>query len=193
MEKEKTKTLEREYIIPLRAKFRSVPRYKKSNKAVKAVKEFLARHMKVENRNLNNVKLDTFVNEAIWARGIKNPIHKIKVKAVKEGDIVRVTLVDVPKKMVARKKRVEKREAISDEKERKKKKEKIENEAEDKKNEKKNEEKVESKVEEKKEEVEKKETEKVDEKDKKEGMPEEKDEVKTEQKNKSKTKEEKGK
>ena len=55
---EKKPTLEREYIIPLRAKCRVVPRYKKTNKAVKTVKEFLAKHMKVENRDLNKIKLD---------------------------------------------------------------------------------------------------------------------------------------
>lgn len=120
MEKQKTNTLEREYTIPLRAKFRSVPRYKKSNKAVKSVKEFLAKHMKVENRDLNKIKLDLFVNEAIWARGIRNPIHKIKVKAIKEGDIVRVTLVDIPKKMTARKNKIEKRESVPNNKEIKK-------------------------------------------------------------------------
>lgn len=120
MEKEKTNTLEREYVIPLRAKFRSVPRYKKSNKAVKSVKEFLAKHMKVENRDLNKIKLDISVNESIWARGIKNPIHKIKVKAIKEGEIVRVTLVDIPKKISARRNKIEKREKSSEKKEVKK-------------------------------------------------------------------------
>lgn len=69
----KTETIEREYIIPLREKGRSVPRYKKTPKAIKTVKEFLARHMKIRDRDLNKIKLDRFVNEALWYRGIKKP------------------------------------------------------------------------------------------------------------------------
>jgi len=112
MEKEKENKVEREYTIPLREKVRSVPRYKKTNKAIKSVKEFLARHMKIENRDLNKIKLDLSVNEAIWARGIKNPVHKIKIKAIKEDGVVRVSLVDIPKKIVARRNKIEKREKV---------------------------------------------------------------------------------
>lgn len=182
MEKEKEKKLEREYVIPLRRKVRHSPRYKKANKAVRTVKEFLAKHMKVENRDLNKIKLDLSVNEAIWARGIKNPIHKIKVKATKEGDIVRVTLVDVPKKILARRNRVEKREKVEEKKVIKK--EKVEEKTEDKKETEKKDTKdtkVEKEVEDKKEEekVEKKEEKKKVEE--KEAKPKE-DKVKTEKK-----------
>ena len=51
--------LEREYVIPLREKCRSVPRYKKTNKAVKTIKEFLVRHMKNRERDLRKNRLDT--------------------------------------------------------------------------------------------------------------------------------------
>jgi large subunit ribosomal protein L31e len=128
---EKSTILEREYIIPLRDKCRSVPRYKKTNKAIKSIKEFLAKHMKVTDRDLNKVKLDLAVNEAVWARGIKNPISKVKVKAVKEGDIVRVTLVELSKKAIAKKKMIEKREVVKA-KEVKTKEKKIESEDKDK-------------------------------------------------------------
>ncbi|MEK6817555.1 MAG: 50S ribosomal protein L31e, partial [Nanoarchaeota archaeon] len=47
MEEKKQNIIEREYTIPLREKVRSVPRYKKTNKAVRTIKEFLAKHMKV--------------------------------------------------------------------------------------------------------------------------------------------------
>lgn len=111
-EKKETKKekIEREYIIPLREKCRPVPRYKKTNKAVKSVKEFLARHMKIRDRDLNKIKLDIHLNEFLWARGIKNPPHKVKVKAVKEGDIVNVELVDYTDKLKFKKLRLEKRE-----------------------------------------------------------------------------------
>ena len=80
--------IEREYIIPLREKSRVVPRYKKTPKAIKTIKEFIARHMKVENRDLNKVKIDKNLNEFMWAKGIRKHPHKIKVKAIREGENV---------------------------------------------------------------------------------------------------------
>ena len=103
--------IEREYIIPLRNKWKRVPRYKRANKAVKAIKEFLARHMKIRDRDLNKIKIDKYLNEEIWFRGIKKPPSKIKVKAVKENDIVKVELYELPKKLKFKKAREEKRDA----------------------------------------------------------------------------------
>jgi len=94
MAEEKTNKLEREYTIPLREVIRSVPSYKKAPKAIREIKKFLLRHMQIRNGNENNIKLGASVNEAIWAHGIKKPVHKIKVKAIKEGDIVTVELVN---------------------------------------------------------------------------------------------------
>ncbi|MGY4884094.1 MAG: 50S ribosomal protein L31e [Nanobdellota archaeon] len=104
----KKEMFEREYVIPLREKCRVVPRYKKTNKAVKSIKEFIARHMKVYDKDLNKIKVDKYVNEFLWARGIRNPPHQIKVKAIKQGDIVRVELVDYPDKLKFKKLRAEK-------------------------------------------------------------------------------------
>lgn len=114
-EKEIKPELEREYVIPLREKVRVVPRYKKTNKAVKTVKEFLARHMKIRDRDLNKIKLDTYLNDFLWSRGIRHPPHSVKVKAVKIGELVRVELAEPPKKLVDKKARIEKREKISSE------------------------------------------------------------------------------
>ena len=112
MEDSKTDTkLEREYIIPLRNKWKRVPRYKKANKAVKTVKEFLVKHMKIRDGDLNKVKVDTYLNEEIWFRGIRKPPARIKVKAVKEGDIIKVTLAEFPEKLKFKKAREEKIEA----------------------------------------------------------------------------------
>lgn len=108
MAEKKMDKIEREYVIPLREKIRPVPRYKRTPKAVKTVKEFLARHMAIRDRDLNKIKLDTYLNEALWHRGIKNPIHKVKVRAVKEGDIVRAYAVDLPTNLEFKKKREEK-------------------------------------------------------------------------------------
>ena len=66
----KEEQIEREYIIPLREKCRPVPRYKKTPKAIKSVKEFIAKHMKVRDRDLSKVKIDKYLNEALWHRGI---------------------------------------------------------------------------------------------------------------------------
>jgi large subunit ribosomal protein L31e len=100
--------LEREYIIPLRHRWKIVPRYKRTNKAVKAVKEFLVRHMKIRDRDLSKIKIDKYLNEVMWARGIRSPPSKIKVLAIKEGDIVRVTAVNLPSSIKFKKLRKEK-------------------------------------------------------------------------------------
>ena len=73
----KAEKIEREYIIPLRERGRPVPRYKKTPKAVKTVKEFLVKHMKIRDRDLNKIKIDTYLNEALWFRGIRKPPYKI--------------------------------------------------------------------------------------------------------------------
>ena len=107
--KEKVPPLEREYAIPLRRKWMKTVRYKKTNKAVKAVKEFLVRHMKVYDRDLNKIKLDIHLNEFIWAKGIKNPPSRVSVRAIKEGDIVRVELLAPSEKLKFKKQRLERR------------------------------------------------------------------------------------
>lgn len=108
---EKKQDLEREYIIPLRKEIRKVPQYRKTEKAIKAIKEFLARHMKIYDRNLKKIKLDSYVNEFMWQRGIKNPPHKIKIKAIKNSEgVVKVELVDYPNKLKFKKARAEKDE-----------------------------------------------------------------------------------
>ncbi len=112
MAEKKAKTgnteIEREYIIPLREKSRVVPRYKKTPKAIKTIKEFLAKHMKVENRDLNKIKIDKDLNQFLWAKGIRKHPHKIKVKATKEGENVIVKLVDYPNNLKFKKLREEK-------------------------------------------------------------------------------------
>lgn len=137
-EKEKLKiTLEREYVIPLRAKRMHVPRYKKTPKSIRTIKEFIVRHMKIYDRDLNKVKLDRYLNEYIWSRGIKNPVHKVKVKAIKEGvgedEIVRVELVNYTPNLKFKKAREEKKAKESEEKASKKKEEKPAEEKDEKK------------------------------------------------------------
>jgi large subunit ribosomal protein L31e len=110
MAETKSDRIEREYVIPLRPEWRKVARYKKTNKAVKAVKEFLVRHMKIRDRDLNKVKVDKLLNEVLWSRGIRHPPTKIKVKAVKENGIVTAELYDMPEALKFKKARFDKRD-----------------------------------------------------------------------------------
>ncbi|RLG18712.1 hypothetical protein DRN75_01040 [Nanoarchaeota archaeon] len=98
--------MERIYTIPLRREFTKVPIYKRSKKAVKAVRQFIMRHMKSE-----NVVIHSSVNEYIWSRGAKNPPARVKVVAKKEDDKVSVVLFgykpkeskEAPKKKIEKK------------------------------------------------------------------------------------------
>ena len=149
-EKEPKVVLEREYIIPLRLKWLKVPEYKRATKAVKTIKQFLAKHMKIYDRDLRKIKVDVLLNNEIRFRGMRKPPTRIKVKAKKyDNEIVRAELAEIPQ-IIKYKLEREKRQ-----------KEKIE----------KKKEKKEEKVQEKKEELEKK-----LEEEKKEETPEEKKE-----------------
>ena len=73
--------LDRTYTIPLRREYMKVPKYRRAKKAVRAVREFMQKHMKSE-----DVLVGPKLNMAIWARGIKNPPHHVKVSAIKNDD-----------------------------------------------------------------------------------------------------------
>jgi large subunit ribosomal protein L31e len=94
---EQKTTLEREYIVPLRKECMKVPNYKRAGRAVKAIKKFLTKHMKIYDRDLDKIKIDRYLNEEIWFRGAKKPPAKIKVKAIKyDNGEVKVELADIP-------------------------------------------------------------------------------------------------
>ncbi len=89
--------MEREYVIPVRKRILKVPRYKRAKRAIRTIQDFLARHMKVEGRDTRKVKIDKYLNEEMWFRGIKKPITKVKVRAKKINGIVYAELAEVPK------------------------------------------------------------------------------------------------
>lgn len=91
-----TSKTERIYTIPLRKDLLKVPQYERSGRAIKAIKKFVAKHMKVPDRDVRNVKLDVYFNNEVWFRGRANPPSKVTVKVRKEGDIVRVEFVETP-------------------------------------------------------------------------------------------------
>ena len=67
---------ERVYTIPLGV-VKHVPIYRRSNRAMTEVRNYLARHMKVP---AEEVKIDPGINEVIWARGDMKPPSRIRVR-----------------------------------------------------------------------------------------------------------------
>jgi large subunit ribosomal protein L31e len=57
------------------------PWEKRAPKAVRILKEFVQRHMKVQ-----DVLISNEVNEQIWARGITKPPRKLRVRMVKDKE-----------------------------------------------------------------------------------------------------------
>lgn len=68
---------EQVYTIPLR-EARKSKRNKRAGKAVKLVKNFLKKHLDV-----NEVKIDSSLNQKIWVKGAEKPPSKVRVRAVK--------------------------------------------------------------------------------------------------------------
>ncbi|MCS7119123.1 MAG: 50S ribosomal protein L31e [Archaeoglobaceae archaeon] len=82
--------LERIYSIRLRQKLVRYPRWLRSKKSVKYIRNFLSRHMKV---SPEKVKFDEKVNEFLWSRGAKWAPARIRIRAVKFDDgVVEVEL-----------------------------------------------------------------------------------------------------
>ena len=89
-----TFTLERTYTIPLRKESQKAPRWKRTRKTVRALREFLQKHMKSE-----DIKLSKEINEAMWKHGLRNPPHHLKVTVKKdEKGVVHAELFGVVKK-----------------------------------------------------------------------------------------------
>ena len=70
--------LKREYVVPLRRKCLTAPKWRRSKKAIAVLKDFMRKHMKCE-----NVIVCAELNEYIWRRGAKNPPGKVEVVALK--------------------------------------------------------------------------------------------------------------
>lgn len=85
---------ERFYTIPL-GKAWIVPPNKRAPKAIRIIRDFIRRHMKLEAKvegeeedetEIKRVIISNEVNEKIWSRGIENPPRKIRVRAAKDKD-----------------------------------------------------------------------------------------------------------
>jgi large subunit ribosomal protein L31e len=81
--------MERIYTVPLGRAW-IAQKYRRAEKAIFVLKQFTERHMKP-----TEIIIDPSVNEAIWARGIKNPPRKIRVKMTKDNEgVVLVELAE---------------------------------------------------------------------------------------------------
>ncbi len=91
--------LERTYNIPLRRGFIDTPRYKRTKRAVSVLRRFISRHMKSE-----DIRIGRHLNMALWAKGITNPPHHVKVECRKfESGRVMAEIVGAPKEEVREK------------------------------------------------------------------------------------------
>jgi len=79
---------ERIYTIPLRA-VKKAPRWKRSNRAITLIREYLVRHTKFE-----YIVLDKTINEKVWERGSQKPPSRIRVKVTEEEDVIKAELVE---------------------------------------------------------------------------------------------------
>ena len=77
--------MERAYTIPFRTVYNLAARKERAKRAMKHIREFVAKHMKVDPEK---VKIHTSVNAAVWQRGAEKPPRKLRVVAVKEGEEV---------------------------------------------------------------------------------------------------------
>lgn len=87
---------ERTYVIPLRKEWLKTVKYKRAKKAVRAIKEFLMRHMKAA--EMDKVKIGTYLNLELWKHSIKRPPSRVKITATKDDKgVVWAELVGAPK------------------------------------------------------------------------------------------------
>lgn len=90
--KETKVVLERTYNVPLRKEYMKTAKWKRTKKAVSALRSFLQKHMKSD-----DVKIGKYLNLEMWKHGIKNPPHHIKVLAKKdEKGVVTAELAEMP-------------------------------------------------------------------------------------------------
>ncbi|MEM2947716.1 MAG: 50S ribosomal protein L31e [Candidatus Bathyarchaeia archaeon] len=85
---------ERFYTIPL-GKAWLVPPNKRAPKAIRIIRDFIKRHMKLEAKKEGEEEeevepkkliISNEVNEKVWSRGIEKPPRKVRVRAARDRD-----------------------------------------------------------------------------------------------------------
>ncbi|MCX8151056.1 MAG: 50S ribosomal protein L31e [Candidatus Bathyarchaeota archaeon] len=90
-EKDEDIVEEKTYTIPL-AKALIMPPRKRAPRAIRMIKAYIRKHMKVplraeeEDEEAPKIMLTNQLNECIWGRGIEKPPRKIRVRATKDKD-----------------------------------------------------------------------------------------------------------
>jgi len=87
---ETEKKVERIYTVNLKDAYEHT-RKKRAMRAIKLLREFVAKHMKTE---LETVKISETVNSYVWRDSIEKPPRKIKIKVVKQNGMVDVSMHD---------------------------------------------------------------------------------------------------
>jgi large subunit ribosomal protein L31e len=75
---------ERAYTVNLREAWKA-PRKRRTPRAIRVLREFVKRNMKVESVIISNE-----INEEVWEQSTEKPPHKLKIRAVKdkEGNVI---------------------------------------------------------------------------------------------------------
>lgn len=72
----------------------NTPQYRRTDRVLNMIKEFAKKHMKTE-----KVKIDQDLNRLVWMRGKTNPPRSVRVRMIKEDDIVTVSSFSEPRKI----------------------------------------------------------------------------------------------
>lgn len=104
-------TIERVYTINL-GKVLLSPDNRRAKRAINMIREFAIRHMKSE-----NVKIEEDVSHLVWARGIRHPPRKIRVKLTKDDDgsvLISKYQEEKPKEETEKKSKTKKTEKVEE-------------------------------------------------------------------------------
>jgi len=111
---------EKIFTINIRKRIIGVPRWKRSLRAIRVVKDYLKKHMKSD-----NVKIGKMMNDTIWERSMQKPPAKIRIKAIKTDEgVVKAELLGYVFPEELTQKKEEKKEKPKEEKKPEKKDEK---------------------------------------------------------------------
>ena len=87
-------TEEKTYTIPLRSRWLRAAKYRRSKRAIGALREYLQKHLKQE------VRIGKYLNHSIWTQGHKRPPGKVKVRIEedeKDKTLLTAELFDAPR------------------------------------------------------------------------------------------------
>lgn len=102
---------EKTYIVPLRKEYLKAPNWNRTKKAVKALREFLLKHLKGK-----TVSIGKNLNDELWKKGLKNPPHHVSVHAIKDKDgLIKAELTGFPLEIKKQEKKTKKKEESKDE------------------------------------------------------------------------------